>query len=447
MVTEPVKEVIFVGLPGPTHNYGGLSTDNVASSLNRGNVSNPRQAALQALDLVRLMRRLGIETGILPPQLRPHLPTLRQHFSGSPEAVIAQAAREKPALLEKMCSSSAMWTANAATISPAIDNADHRLHLTVANLQTNLHRRIEAGDTYRVLSAIFAQVPGAVVHPPLPAAEGYRDEGAANHMRLLPRHDGKGLHVFVYGTDGSPDDPLTARQTLSAFQAIKKQHGIADNAALFIKQNPAVIREGVFHNDVIAVSNESVLLAHEAAYANGRTDIERIAASYEALHGAKLTAIMITGEDLAVDEAVHTYFFNSQIVTKPDGRMAIIAPSEVESLYAGKAARLLKQICKDASNPIDEIHIADLRQSMNNGGGPACLRLRVPMTGERVEAIRRSVNVMAGDALLDNLQNIIEAHYPQEVQPSDIADPALYFRCERVLGELGALMKLPLLPE
>jgi succinylarginine dihydrolase len=445
MVTEPVKEVIFVGLPGPTHNYGGLSKDNVASSLNRGNTSNPKQAALQALGLVRLMKSLGVEVGILPPQLRPHLASLRQRFHGDAEQLIAQAAKQDPALLEKLCSSSAMWTANAATTSPAIDNADQMLHLTVANLHTNLHRRIEADDTYRVLNAIFAQVPGARVHPPLDAAQGFRDEGAANHMRLLPRHNGRGLHVFVYGADGSQDDPKSARQTLSAFQAIKTEHGIPATHALFIKQNPAVIREGVFHNDVIAVSNESVLLVHEQAYAGGRLDIERIADMYKSLHGEELNVIMITDADLEVDEAVHTYFFNSQIITKPDGRMAVIAPSEVEMLYAGKAARLFKTIKNDSGNPIDEVHFVDLRQSMNNGGGPACLRLRVPMVETRVAAIKTHVNVMADDALLKNIESIIETHYPDKVDPEDIADPALYFGCRTVLMELGALMNLPLL--
>ncbi len=269
------KEVIFVGLPGPTHHYGGLSADNVAAVSNRGSISNPRQAALQALDLVRLLLSLGIEAAILPPQLRPHMGLLHQHFQGDDDAVIQQAAKNAPELLEKASSASAMWTANAATVAPAIDCADGKLHITTANLHTNLHRRIEAEATYHTLQAIFKTAPGCEVHPPLFAK--LPDEGAANHMRLSPSHADTGLHVFAY-SDGD------GRQDLAASQAIAAQHHLSAAQALFVKQNPEVIRQGVFHNDVIAVSNEYVLLAHEKAYAD-KDALARIAQAYRALHG------------------------------------------------------------------------------------------------------------------------------------------------------------------
>ena len=445
MINEEVKEVIFVGLPGPTHNYGGLSPDNVAATANRGSRSSPRQAALQALELARRMQSLGVEVGLFPPQLRPHLATLKQYFTGNPETLLAEAAAKNPALLEKMCSSSAMWAANAATSSPAIDNRDSMLHITAANLHTNLHRRIEADDTHRVLRAIFANVPGCQMHPPLPAATGMRDEGAANHMRLAPYHNRPALNVFVYGTDGSPGDPESARQTLSASQAVAAQHSMRD--ALFVKQNPAVIRQGVFHNDVIAVSNESVLLVHEQAYAGGQADIDRIADTYRALQDEPLTVIVVRDSDLSVEEAVKTYFFNSQIITREGGRMAIIAPTEVATLYGGKASKLMQSIVADKGNPIEEMHFVDLRQSMSNGGGPACLRLRLPMARGRIEAIRNHVNVLATDKLLEHVETIVRTHYPEELNASDLTNPELYYRCRTVLMEMGALMNLPLLPE
>jgi succinylarginine dihydrolase len=360
--------------------------------------------------------------------------------------VIRRAAREQPALLEKMCSSSAMWTANAATVTAAADTTDGMLHLTTANLHSNLHRRIEAADTHCVLAAIFSGVPGVVVHPPLDAARGFKDEGAANHMRLAPAHAQAGLNVYVYGTDGSTKDPETARQSFLASDEIRKQHALAARRSMFVKQNPAVIAQGVFHNDVIAVSNESVLLAHEAAYAEGEADIERIRTAYTLATGRSLTAIIIRRADLEVEEAVHTYFFNSQIVTKADGRMAIIAPTEVKELYAGKAARLMEEIRMDAGNPIDTIHYADLRQSMNNGGGPACLRLRVPMNTAQIAALRAEVNVLADAALLRDIERVISTCYPSELSPQDIADPQLYATCREVLGQLAGVMKLPLQP-
>ncbi len=442
MVTDRIKEVIFVGLPGPTHNYGGLSADNVASSTNRGRTSNPREAALQALALVRLLNSLGIETALLPPQLRPNLKLLRSKFSGHSEDLIARAAKDDPELLEKACSSSAMWTANAATVTAAADAGDGKLHLTVANLYTNLHRRIEAEDTHRVLTAIFRDVPNAVVHAPL--SSDLKDEGAANHMRLCSNHHEKGLNVFVYGTDGSVGDPPTARQTLAASREICKQHRVPPSQALFLKQHPDLIRHGVFHNDVIAVANESVLLVHEKAYAGSIGDIGRIKNAYEALHHGHAQCIVIKTASLSVEEAVRTYFFNSQIVTTANG-MAIIAPMEVKELYGGKAAKLMQQMCDDASNPINVVHYADLRQSMQNGGGPACLRLRVPMGEVQIAAMSEHVNVLADEPLLAAMKRIIESRYPASVHPEDLANPALYHSCRQALAEMATLMRLPLL--
>lgn len=440
MVADSIKEVIFVGLPGPTHNYGGLSVDNVAAMSNRGSRSRPKEAALQALSLVRLLTSLGLEAAILPPQLRPHLPLLRTKFSGEDDAVIKKAAAEDPALLEKACSSSAMWTANAATVTAAADSGDGKLHLTVANLQTNIHRRIEAQDTYRVLAAIFGKVPAAAVHAPLPP--DMKDEGAANHMRLCPSHGAKGLNVFVYGTDGGAGDPPTARQALAASQEIARTHEIPTGQILFLKQHPDLIRHGVFHNDVIAVANETVLLAHEKSFTGGREDITRLEKAYLKLHGGKMQSIVIGESELSVEEAVRTYFFNSQIVTTKDG-MAIIAPTEVRDLYGGKAARLMEKICGGA---ITAVHYLDLRQSMRNGGGPACLRLRVPMTETQVAAMRADANVLADAALLDALSQLIGRHYPEELSGQDLADPELYHRCHKALERMASLMRLPVLP-
>ena len=444
MLTDPVSEVVFVGLPGPTHNYGGLSADNKASTSNRGSVSNPKQAALQVLGLARLLKSLGIVTAILPPQLRPHLPLLRQHFRGTDGEIIAQAAVSAPALLEKASAASAMWVANAATVTPGIDAAAGKLHITPANLFTNLHRRIEAEDTARTLAAIFRGVPDCVVHEPLSAASGQRDEGAANHMRFAPHHSSPGLNVFVYGANDSANDSKWARQTLSASQAVAAQHRLPERATGFLRQNRDAIDAGVFHNDVIAVSNENLLLVHERAYVGGIADIELIAQAYQEINpGREMSIIVVSDEDLSVDEAVQSYFFNSQIVTRPDGSMAIIAPAEVKLLYEGWAADMMERICIDPRNPIDEVHYIDLRQSMRNGGGPACLRLRVPMTGEQVSALSATSGVMADNALLETLERIIDRLYPEELTADDLGHPELYSLSCEVMRALEKAMLLP----
>ena len=399
----------------------------------------------------------GQTVGLLAPQLRPYIPLLAEYFPTAlgADALIEIAAKENPTLLEKASASSAMWAANAATVSPSPDNADGKLHITTANLQTNLHRRIEASDTHALLAAIFKNVPDSVVHPPLnpspnrgearrgadmataaqqcplpnppPTGEGiqYMDEGAANHMRLGL------LNVFVYSDAG--------RQSLSASETIAKNHGVKH--ALFVKQNAEVIARGVFHNDVIAVSNDNVLLVHESAFADSGDTI-RIAQVYEKIHGQKLIVITILDAELSVDEAVATYLFNSQIITKPDGKMAIIAPEEVGILYDGKAQKLLEKIRADASNPIDEIITLDLRQSMRNGGGPACLRLRVPMLPAQLSALQKTTNVIANDALLAGVEAIVEKYYPDELSASNLGNPELYHACQKMRDEMLALMKL-----
>jgi succinylarginine dihydrolase len=446
MSSDPVIEVVFVGLPGPTHHYGGLSTDNKASTLNRGSVSNPKQAALQALELVWLLKSMGIVTAILPPQLRPSMPLLRQHFKGEDEAIIAQAATAAPALLEKACAASSMWTANAATVTPGVDAADGRLHITTANLFTNMHRRIEAEDTFHVLSHIFKNVPDATVHPPLSAMMGLRDEGAANHMRLAPTHSDAGLNVFVYGTSDNSAGKEAGRQTLSASQGVALQHRLTQETTGFIRQNREAIKSGVFHNDVIAVSNENVLLVHEQAYDQGLRDIELISEAYrEFNHGKDMSIIVVGEEDLTMDEAVQTYFFNSQIVTKPDRSMALIAPIEVKILLEGWGADMMERIRNDSANPINEVHYVDLRQSMRNGGGPACLRLRVPMTHAQLAAMSNQSRVVADDYLIEALERVINTHYPDAVTPADLGNPELYHCSRKVMQALSDVMQLPLI--
>jgi hypothetical protein len=146
-LTFPVINAIetnFDGLVGPTHNYAGLSEGNLASGLHAKRVSCPRAAALQGLAKMEAVAALGLPQGFLPPHERPAMWLLREAgFAGSDEAVLAAAARDNQLLLARCCSASAMWTANAATVTPSKDSGDGRVHMTVANLRTMPHRAIE----------------------------------------------------------------------------------------------------------------------------------------------------------------------------------------------------------------------------------------------------------------------------------------------------------------
>lgn len=431
---KPVEEIIFVGLPGPAHSYGGLSGDNVASTKNRGLVSHPREALLQSLALMRRLLCLGIVVGVLPPQIRPHMGLLRTQFEGMDEEVIRQAALQNPALLEKASSSSVMWAANAATITPASDASDGRTHITTANLYTNLHRRIEAEDSAKVQAAIFSGGDFAL-HPPLDARLGLLDEGAANHMRFAPVHGAPGLNVFVYGVDG--------RQSFAASRMVAETHKLNPEHTLFLQQSPEAILSGVFHNDVIAVGNEYMLICHEKAFAGGREDIGKIRQVYRRMHsGSELNVITVAANELSLSEAVETYFFNSQLVTRPDGGMALIVPQEAAQ-HAG-AARLSQRILEDEANPVREVIALDLRQSMRNGGGPACLRLRAVLKQEEIAAIARHSRVLADEALLAALEKWALSHYPETLGASDLADPRLLSISRAALEELGTILALPL---
>ncbi|MFL5277880.1 MAG: N-succinylarginine dihydrolase, partial [Myxococcales bacterium] len=271
-----MREYNFDGIVGPTHNYAGLSSGNVASMSHGGQVSNPRRAALQGLAKMRLVASLGVGQALLPPHERPRLSTLRKlGFHGSEEEILAQAAND-PVTGDhalRLCSSAAaMWTANAATCIPSSDSADGRLHLVPANLTSMFHRVLEADTTERVLRSIFASAERFVVHAPLPGGAHFSDEGAANHIRLfVPRLPA--LHLFTWGRvsyGGSPPggEPLRfpARQTREASAAVARLGQVDPTRALFPQQHPIGIDAGAFHTDVVAVGNGHVLLLHELAF-------------------------------------------------------------------------------------------------------------------------------------------------------------------------------------
>lgn len=225
-------ELNLDGLVGPTHHYGGLGIGNLASQQHRHEASNPRAAALECIAKMRLLVDLGIPQAVLPPQERPLVHALRQvGFSGNDGCVLAKAARDATDLLSAATSTSSMWAANAATVSPATDTADGRLHLTPANLISQWHRSLETPQTAAFLQQIFADPDHFVHHAPLPAALAFADEGAANHLRLAPTHAATGIELFVYGRNTSlrASSQLPARQSLAASQSVARLHGLASS--------------------------------------------------------------------------------------------------------------------------------------------------------------------------------------------------------------------------
>lgn len=433
-------EANFDGLVGPTHNYAGLAFGNVASTRHARRVSNPREAARQGLMKMRTLADLGLAQGILPPHERPHLPTLRRlGFTGTDEQILARARKQAPELLAAAASASAMWTANAATVSPSADSGDDRVHFTPANLCTNLHRAIEADTTARVLRATFPDPSLFAHHQPLPATPTLGDEGAANHTRLCSDYGAPGLELFVYGRSGESDlapSRFPARQTRLASESVARLHELSPRAVFFAQQHPDAVDRGVFHNDVIAVGNREVLLYHEHAFVDPQSLRAWICTHLQG--GRRPVFIEIAESEVGIDDAVRSYLFNSQLVCMPDGGMRLVAAQECQDSARVWAA--IQRIVADPANPIDGVHVFDLHQSMNNGGGPACLRLRVVLT----ELERAAVNPGAWLTAKRHGELLawVDKHYRDRLRFDDLADPQLLEESRTALDRLTRLLKL-----
>lgn len=433
-------EINFDGLIGPTHNYAGLSLGNVASAKNAMLTSNPKEAALQGLKKMKRLSDMGLAQGVLPPHARPHLPTLRGlGFKGSDKAILEKAAKSSPGLLRNIMAASAMWTANAATVAPSADTKDGRVHFTIANLAAMFHRSIEVETTENVFRAIFADENRFAHHGALSGGVHIGDEGAANHNRFCQDYGDPGLQLFVYGREAfdkaSSQKKFPRRQTREASEAIARFHRLDPARTHFVQQNPAAIDAGAFHNDVVSVSNKNIFFYHEEAFldpATLQTELHKKAG------GIELHFIEVPKEMVSLKDVVGSYLFNSQLVSVPGKeQMTLILPMEakenpttktyLESLVAG-------------NQPIGRTEFLDVRQSMRNGGGPACLRLRVVLTGEEQKSL--GANVILNDRLYEDLCAWVKAHYRDRLSVDDLGDPALMDESFRALDTLTGILKL-----
>jgi succinylarginine dihydrolase len=411
-------EVQLDRIVGPTHHFGGLGVGNVASQSHGGQVSNPMAAALQGLDKMRLVASLGARQMILPPQNRPCLAFLRSvGFRGDNREVLRAAREQAPVLLSASLSCSAMWTANAATVTPAVDSMDGMTTLTVANLNASVHRALEPEETWQELRQLLP--PSCTIHQPLPGGTAMRDEGAANHLRLFGSC-GAGVHLLVYG-DGEPGSKrFWPRQTLAASRAIARLHGLDPDFTLFLKQHPAAIDAGAFHNDVVAISDGDLLIHHEFAFQEPPATLERLETRFRQRTGGELGRIVVKQTELSIEDAVATYLFNSQVLSvdrEGNRRRVLLSPLQVRD--DAKAARLVKRWQDEGR--FCEVHHVDLGQSMDGGGGPACLRLRLPLRQEEVALLPSHRTWSEG--LDDALRQAIQASYPTSITLDDLVQP------------------------
>lgn len=434
-------EVNFDGIIGPNHNYSGLAFGNLASSKNAKNTSSPKQAALQGLEKMRTLIKLGYKQGFMLPQERPDTSCLRAlGFSGTDQNVIATAAHTNPELISMVYSASSMWAANAATVTPSYDSKDGKVHFTPANLMTSAHRAIEHQQTEKLLNTMFNNNYFFSVHSALPSIERFADEGAANHTRLCETYNNEGVGLFVYGRDQLTDKnqhTFPARQTLEASQAVARQHNLFPHQAVYLKQSAKAINAGAFHNDVVAVGNGPVLFYHQDAYESD----SQLAAFESLAKTINFKAIEVPASIVTLDDAITSYLFNSQLLASPSGDMndmRLIAPSEC---YENDRVRgYLANLINDHSQPIRHVEYVDVRQSMSNGGGPACLRLRVALSEEELAAVNPVF--LLDDEKIDALKACVNAHYREELNPEDLLDPAFITECQAALAALTSTIGL-----
>jgi len=438
-------EINFDGLIGPSHNYGGLSHGNVASKSNALKISQPKQAALQGLQKMDYLRGMGLQQGVLLPQQRPHLPTLRAlGFIGSDKKIIEQASNQAPELLAQCYSASCMWTANACTVSPSADTADGKVHFTAANLSSMFHRSIEHETTSALLHKIFSDQRYFSHHHALPVGSHFGDEGAANHNRFATQYSEQGVQLFVFGRYAFRDNAhatakFPSRQTYEASVAISRLHQLNPDKTVFAQQSPKIIDAGAFHNDVVSVSNLNTFFMHEEAFVDKAAMQDELREKFD----DELHFIEVPTEQVSLEAAIKSYLFNSQLVqlpNAPDGKasgMALILPQESRE---NEQVHAYLQSLEQLNTPIKKIKYVDVRQSMQNGGGPACLRLRVALNDDEISAV--NPRFLLSDTLLIQLNTWVNKHYRDEIHPDDLRDPSLADENFAALDELTQIFGL-----
>jgi succinylarginine dihydrolase len=416
-------EIAIDTLPGPTHTFSGLSQGNKASQANKLCTSSPKQAALECLRKMEIVASFGIPQFVLPPFPRPDFATMQQfELAKTKRGSFSKMKAEFPDVLRACFSSSSMWSANVATITPSIDTSDKKIHITPANLGSHLHRSSEVKGSSFLLQYFFKRVKNHTLHPPLPSCLEYFDEGAANTLRLSSSSSSNGLQIFVFGRKNTqPNVAKIARQAELASKMIAAQHMIPSDTLLFLEQHQGAIEAGAFHNDVISFAHKNIFAFHEKAFENSCESIQDIINRYEKLFQEPLYILPVHSTQLSLEEAVKCYFFNSQLLTCPKTRkIRILAP--IEASYSQQAIQLYSKL--ELSFPIESIHFIETTQSMMNGGGPACLRLQLPVSDEELSQLPNQLLITK--PLLQELRDAIESLYPEnllidEVEFGDIA--------------------------
>ena len=324
-------------------------------------------------------------------------------------------------------------------MTPSCDSNDGQTHITPANLVSQFHRSLELIYSKEILKSIF---PSSLIHPP--NLVSIPDEGAANVMRLSDSQFENGLYVYVYGKSifdhKSPTHVYQARQSKEAFDFIKTCHHLKDDDVVCLQQNPEVIDQGAFHNDVIAMSHQNILIFHEKAFRFSDDGIDEIKEKFKKKTNEELIILQIHDSDILVGEAVSSYLFNSQILSNSNGDYTLIAPIECQKHLQAKMV-IEKIIMK--KTPITKVVYQDVSQSMNNGGGPACLRWRFTLNQTELNNINTSC--LMTEELYNYLKDWIMHHYLDQYDFQALFEEKNIENNKRALAELYHKLNISIL--
>jgi len=440
MMRDTFEELQLDSLPGPTHHFGGLSYGNLASMRHAGSPSSPRLAALQGLEKMRQVLGLGLKQAVLPPLERPDMGFLRSiGFTGSDAVILRQVARDELYLGRLAMSSASMWAANMATVIPSIDASDGRCHVVVANLAAMPHRALESAGRTAMLERLFPDGGRVVIHRPLPCVSPLSDEGAANHSRFAESHGSRGWHLFVYGrTHDTRAKALPvrfpARQTYEASRSVARSGQLPLERAFFARQHPRAVDAGAFHNDVVMVGDCDRMLLHEYSWSRQKAVLRELR---RRLPG--LTVREVEERELSLSQAVRSYLFNSQLLHTRTGDV-LLAPAESSRGASGRIAQRLVD-----EGFVSRILFQELDQSMAGGGGPACLRLRMPLSSKEVAGV--APGIILTEDKIDILEAWARQHYRDVLAPGDLADPKLLKESREALDALTQILEVgPIYP-
>ncbi len=410
------KQIFVDGIIGPTYHYGGMAVGNVLSQAHKHQESYPKKAALEGLEKMNQVRQLGCLQYVLPPLCKDvdRLLSLWGYEQGDMTSRLKALGYAHPYYLSALFSGASAWVANSCHITPSCDALDGICHITPANLVSCFHRHLDV-DGYRdFLHQLFLNDELFQIYDPLPVV--YTDEGMANTIRLSGGNE-LGLYLHVYGKTLSQRFTRTfpARQTKEAFDRICYTHKRQDS--MDIQQSPFAIDAGVFHNDVIAFGSHNLLVLHEHAFDNQVDVLNSITDRYQSKYGEPLHVYEVSNEVLSLDEAVHTYFFNSQLILVEKNTFHLLIPSRAMSHSGVKKS--LKRLSKLKGLSIT-VHEVSCEESIKNGGGPACLRFFSVLNKAEHKAINSKF--LLTDEMYEQWFQFIQTHYPDTLSFDDLKD-------------------------